>query len=291
MISIIIINYFQKELTKQCVQSIKQNLRSYPVEIIVINNSPTEDLVELQTKFENVTIIPNENRGYSQANNLGASLSSGEYLFFLNADTIIKSDFLETFLKEFSDKKFGAAGLKLYNTDETFQLSFWKENTFLNEITNKNEEKKFRKRDINFISKKEKEFTDTTEVDWVTGAAMVIRKKEFKEAGGFDENYFLYYEDADICKTFKKKGYKNFFFPGSNIVHYKGENVNRKNRNDSYYYSKKSQLYYYKKNNDSINNIALRLYLISKTAAAYLLTFNRTNLKILKMVCGMGTND
>ena len=286
MISIIIVNFNQKRFLKPCLGSIYENFRSYPFEIIVVNNSPSEDLKDLQTEY-GFKLIQNENRGYSQANNLGVTHSSGKYLFFLNADTLIRSDFLKDFADRFSGKDFGAAGIKLYNEDETFQLSFWKENTFFNEAENKKDEKHFRERDKDYMADKEGKYGDIKEVDWVTGAAMIIPKDVFKKINGFDEKYFLFYEDADICKTLSDSGYKNYFYPFSSTVHYKGENVNPEFRSNSYYYSKESQLIYYKKHNNLLNNMLLRLYLFIRFSFLYMTTFKKINLRILKLTLGI----
>jgi len=286
MISIIIVNFNQKRFLKLCLGSIYENFRSYPFEVIVVNNSPAEDLKDLQSEF-GFKLLQNENKGYSQANNLGASHSSGEYLFFLNADTLIRSDFLYDFAERFSGKDFGAAGMKLYNEDGTFQLSFWKENTFFNEIKNKKDEKRFRERDKDYMSDKEREYREIKEVDWVTGAAMIIRKDVFNKIRGFDEKYFLFYEDADICKTLSDSGYKNYFYPFSNIMHYKGENVNSDFSDNTYYFSKESQLIYYKKNNGLLDNLLIRIYLFMKFSLLYLTSFRKIYLRILKLTLGI----
>lgn len=286
MISIIIVNFNQRRFLKPCLGSIYDNLGTYPFEVIVVNNSPAEDLKDLQTEF-GFKLIQNENRGYSQANNLGVTHSSGKYLFFLNADTLIRSDFSKDFTDRFSGKDFGAAGLKLYNEDGTFQLSFWEENTFYCEIKNKNEEKHFRERDKDYMSDMERKYREIKEVDWVTGAAMIIRKDVFQKIKGFDEKYFLFYEDADICKTLSDSGYKNYFYPFSSLIHYKGENVNPDFRSNSYYYSKESQLIYYKKHNNLLNNMLLRLYLFVKFSFLYMTTFKKINLRIIKLTLGI----
>ena len=286
MISIIIVNFNQKKFLKPCLGSIFENFRTYPFEVIVVNNSPAEDLKDLQSEF-GFKLIQNENKGYSQANNLGASHSSGEYLFFLNADTLIRSDFLNDFAERFSGKDFGAVGLKLHNEDGTFQLSFWKENNFFNEIENKKDEKHFSERDKDYMTKKEREYLEIKEVDWVTGAAMIIRKDVFQKIKGFDEKYFLFYEDADICKTLSDSGYKNYFYPFSNIMHYKGENVNSEFNDSTYYFSKESQLIYYKKHNGLLNNLIIRVYLFVKFSFLYLTSFRKIYLRILKLTLGI----
>ncbi|MBK8550802.1 MAG: glycosyltransferase family 2 protein [Ignavibacteria bacterium] len=287
MISVIIINYKQKKFTESCVASVYDNIKSTSFEVIVINNSPEDDLSGLEKTYEELKVVSNVNKGFSQANNLGAKHSKGDYLFFLNADTVIRSDFTKEFLSMFGSKEFGAVGLKLYNEDGTFQLSTGKEINFFNEIKNKEDEQRFRERDNEFIGSKEKEFDKVTEADWVTGAAMIIRKVVYEKAGGFDESYFLYYEDADICKRLQKEGLKNYFYPDSDIVHLKGENENPEFRTDTYYYSKESQLNYYKKHNGVIDNVLLRSYLLIKFTLKYIFSFNKLYLKIVKAVLGM----
>ena len=287
MVSIIIINYHQKDLLFKCVDSIYSTITSYPFETIIINNSADEDVNHLSNKYNNLKIIENRNEGFSQANNIGTGQSNGEYLLFLNADTIVKNDFLKNSIEIFEDENIGAVGLKLYNEDGTFQLSFWKENTFFKEIQNKKNEKAFKQRDFNVIGRFENEYQNVSEVDWVTGAAMLIRKKVFNKVGGFDEDYFLFYEDADICLRMKKAGYKIIFYPFSKILHLKGENINEQFIKTTYLYSKQSQLIYYKKHNRLINRFLLRTYLMVKFLFLSLFTLKKINFRILLMVLGL----
>lgn len=289
MVSVIIINYKQGELLRKCVKTIFEKISSYPFEIIIVNNSPEEDLSSIRTNSE-VEILVNENKGFSQASNLGVKHSNGEYLFFLNADTIIRNDFLKDSIEKLKDESVGAIGLKLCNDDGSFQLSFWKENTFLNEIRNKRDERLFQHRNRNEIQKIESRYTNVSEVEWVSGAAMLIRKEVFNKIGGFDEDYFLFYEDADICKGLKNAGYKIMFYPFSEIVHLKGENVNERFSDETYFYAKQSQLIYYRKHNNLLNRFFLRIYLISKFSLLSTLTFKKINFEILLLTLGLRTS-
>ena len=282
MVSIIIINYKQKDLVRNCVQSIRKVIRS-PYEIIIVNNSP-EEIIEVR---EGVNVIPNENRGFSQANNLAATQAKGEYLLFLNADTEIRNDFLEGAVKALDEKNTGAKGMKMYNPDGTFQLSFWEENTFSNEKMNKRSEEKFRARDAEFIDQVEKSYSDIKKVDWVSGAAMLIKKDIFEKIGGFNEDYFLFYEDADLCKRLTDAGYVIYFYPESDIIHLKGENVNEEFSGKTYFYAKQSQLLYYQKHNSLFQRLLLRLYLLTKFGFKYLTSFRSIYLKIILLVLGL----
>ena len=282
MVSIIIINYRQKELVLACVDSIRKMIRS-PYEIIIVNNSP-EEIIDTS---EGINVVPNENRGFSQANNLAAAQAKGEYLLLLNADTEVRNDFLNGAVAALKKKDAGTMGMKMYNTDGTFQLSFWEENTFSNEKINKQNEEKFRNRDTDFINQVEENHSGVTEVDWVSGAAMLMRKDIFVKVGGFDEDFFLFYEDADLCKRIKEAGYGIYFYPKSDIVHLKGENVNEEFSSKTYFYAKQSQLLYYKKHNPLFQRMFLRVYLLTKFGFKYLTSFKSIYLKIVLLTLGL----
>lgn len=277
-ISVIIINYKQRDFAFNCVDSVRKNLKC-SFEIIVVNNSPEDDL----SKIEGVTILNNLNKGFSQANNLAATYAKGEYLFFLNADSILKKDFSQDFLEVFNRMEFGAAGLGLVYPDGRYQLSYWKENKFSNEIKNKNIETAFIKNDIAVINDHTGNNT-IKEVDWVSGAALIIKRETFESVSGFDENFFLFYEDADLCKRLYDKGLKSYYFPFNGLIHYKGENVNKRFFSETYYFSKKSQILYYKKHNRLYERILLRIYLLVKFTFRGITEKREINRKILKLL-------
>lgn len=284
MVSIIIINFKQKKYLADCIDSIFNSIKSVEFEIIIINNSPEEKLNEIVEKYNSVRVIDNSNFGFSQGNNLGARNAKGEYLFFLNPDTIIKKDIFKDFFETFSNRNYGAVGFKLFYPDGTFQISFGLENNIKNEKINKKSEKSFNKRDKVFMNEVETLYSEPEEVDWVSGAAMIMKKVVFDVIGQFDERYFLYYEDADLCKRLKDMGYQVYFFPYSEIIHFKGENTNEEFNEEAYYYSKKSQLHYYKKYNSLMQNIMLRFYLFVKFLFKYLTGFKKVNFRILQLV-------
>lgn len=282
MISIIIINYKQKKFSIACIESIYETIRSVPFEIILINNSPEDDFSELSKRFENITVISNENKGYSQANNVGAKNSQYEFLLFLNADTIFVIDPFKDLFRLMDKRNYGAVGLKLFNKDDTFQLSIGIFNSLQGEVENKSCEKYFRQRNLPKMLEIENKYCEIKIVDWVSGAAMFMKKSVFNDIGGFDERFFLYYEDADLCKRLEMKGYHNYFYPFSKIVHYKGENVNAA-FDSTYYHSKVSQILFYKLHNNLFNNIVLRAYLFAKFFFLSIATFKKVNFKILKL--------
>ena len=169
--------------------------------------------------------------------------------------------------------------------DGRYQLSYWNENNFSNEIKNKKLEKAFKKNDRKVTDKYTQENV-IKEVEWVSGASLIVRRDVFESINGFDEDYFLFYEDADLCKRLTKRGYKIYYFPFEGLVHFKGENVNTLFITDTYYYSKKSQLIYYKKHNNLFNRILLRSYLFLKYLFRIMIERNDINKKILKLLLG-----
>lgn len=289
LISIIIVNYFQMEFITGCVRSIANRLSADDYELIAVNNSPAEDLGNLKEIAPGISIFENSNRGFPHANNLAAKYATGRYLLFLNPDTLVEDGFIEEFRKLRLPQDFGIGGLRLYNPDGSVQLSYWKENTFVNEIMNKSDEKRQKNRNANAGNITARE--DISGVDWVSGASMLIEKELFMKIGGFDESFFLFYEDADICKRVHDTGRKIYYLPVGEIIHYKGENVNERFSSDTYYYAKESQLNYYRKHNGIADRFFLRAYLFLKFSARYLGGFRKIDKDILKLLLGKRRND
>ncbi|MCI0449940.1 MAG: glycosyltransferase family 2 protein [Chlorobi bacterium] len=263
MISIIIVNYRQKDFLAKCVQSIYSNLNNNNFEVIIVNNSKEENLSDLKKSFH-LQIIESENTGFSKANNLAAKVVKGEHLLFLNADMEIVNDFTEDLINKFQNTDFGAVGLKLQYKDGRFQNSFGLFPTILNEYRNKKTELAFRKNHLKFIKERESKYSEIKEVEWVTGAALYIKKNTFDKVGGFDERFFLFYEDIDLCFRLHKSGFKNYFYPYSKIIHHKGENLRKEFKKESGKIQKESRILYYILHNKSFQLLLLKIYFFFK---------------------------
>ncbi|MBI5403114.1 MAG: glycosyltransferase family 2 protein [Ignavibacteriae bacterium] len=282
--SIIIINYKQEELLKKCLSSIYSIFKSEPFEVIVINNSKEDKLPPFN--LPNFRIIESENYGYANANNTGAGKAKGKYIFFLNADTEIRNDFLAEFDKAFGNLEFGAAGLKLVYPDGSFQPSCYLKNNFFNEIKNKKLEQIFKSGSETEKKEIEKKYAEIRKVDWVSGAAFIVKRNIFESVGGFDERFFLFYEDADLCKRLSDKGYGIYYYPCGEVIHLKGENANRNFNDVTYYFSKKSQILYYKIHNNLFQRFLIRGYLLARFSILCLINPSRINIFILKFLLG-----
>ncbi|KFC19774.1 glycosyltransferase family 2 protein [Chryseobacterium sp. FH1] len=225
-VSVIIVHYQVKDLLRNCILSINRYFQGFDYEIIVVDNdSPNPEWKVLINEFHNVHFIElKENLGFSKANNIGVRSANGEYVFILNPDTEIEGDYFKEIL-DFADsqKKIGALGLRMHDTDGTFLPeskrsvpalinSFEKLFTKLN-----NDSKTYYRNDV--------AETEIAEVEVMTGANLLMKKSLYEEVGGFDERYFMYGEDIDLCYTILRKGYRNIYYGKYSILHYKGEST------------------------------------------------------------------
>lgn len=246
MLSIIIVNYKSLAQLKICLRSISEKMAALEHEVIVSNND-TEPIQET-LPGSNVKLLEiNRNIGFGSACNIGAREARGKYLCFLNPDTkIISSDFKKLPEKFEIDQRLGIISPKLLTENGTSQhWSFGRDPTLWQTIKNNLLPKKNFSRDLPF------------EVDWVSGAALFIRKNLFEKLGGFDENFFMYFEDIDLCKRAKRLSFKISIFPEFKIIHSGGESFENKKTQKKYYYA--SQDLYFLKHFGKFSHFLLKL--------------------------------
>lgn len=220
-LSIIIPSWNTEMLLRQCLKSI-----SAKFEIIVVENGSTDGSAEMVKKeFPEVILIENkENVGFGKANNQAAIKAKGDYLLFLNSDTIVKESSLEQLIGFLdNNQEVGAVSPLLLNEDGSFQLdpcylkfpsplgSFVYYNKILRPIF-------FRLFPSFLLSARD--FINPVEVDQLPGAALMIRKKIFDKTGGFDIRFPIYFEDTDLSFQIRKQGMKLFIIPQAKITHF-----------------------------------------------------------------------
>jgi O-antigen biosynthesis protein len=214
-VSIIIPMYNQLEYTYYCIRSINEHEELRDYEVIIANDNSTESTEFLERHLENVNIITNEkNLGFLKNCNNAAKHARGEYLVFLNNDTVIRKGWLSELLLVFEKyKDVGLVGSKLVYPDGTLQEAggiIWQNGTGWNFGRNDNPDKP----QYNYIK----------EVDYISGASVMIKKSLWEDIGGFDEHYSpAYYEDTDLCFAVRNKGYKVMYTPFSEVVHFEGK--------------------------------------------------------------------
>jgi GT2 family glycosyltransferase len=213
-VSIIILSYNTEKLLKDCLTSLFSRIDKTSFEVIVVDNASSDDSVAMVKKdFPKVAIVENDtNLGFAKGCNIGVKEAQGEYLLFLNSDTKLTDDPLPAMLSVFDQhKKVGVVGGLLKNTDGTYQRSFGEFYTLKNVFV------------LLFGGEKQelKRFSpDTTkQVDWVSGGFLLVKKEVFEQVGGYNEAYFMYIEDMDLCFSVKKRGYEVWFTPDAVVGH------------------------------------------------------------------------
>jgi GT2 family glycosyltransferase len=229
-LSIIITSYKKAELLALCINSIKKNIsKEIDYEIIVADSETEESTSDLmRDKFPKITFLGNKkNQGFGRLVNQGVKNSSGEYLFVINHDIIIKGSAIQRLLEFIKNNKtIGLVSPKLINFDgrtqpSAFKFYSWKtiiyRRTFLGKFA-------FAKKYLDkFLLKEEMASGEIVDVDWVMGSAMMMSKQAVDTVGSMDKNFFMYFEDVDWCRRFWENSYRVVYNPTVTVAHYHGK--------------------------------------------------------------------
>ncbi len=225
-ISFLIVTYNNEKSIEKCLTSLIKNLPDRS-QIIVVDNSSSDETVNVLKKFGNKIKLfqSNQNLGYGKANNLAQSKATGEYIFILNPDTEIKKPIFDEMMNFYqSDQTIGLVVPKLILPKGEVQASIKKLPTVWGAF------KEYILGNKHSYSEYAPDMNTPTQIEAAYGAAMLIKKSLFEKLGGFDERYFLYYEDIDLCRKLKRIGKKIFYFPKAEITHLVGGSATDKNR-------------------------------------------------------------
>lgn len=232
LLEVIIVSYNTKDLLKNCLDSlfkclISENLVLKSMVTVVDNASTDNSVLMVRNSFPRVKIIENKiNYGFAKANNLAVKISKAEFIFLLNSDTVVHKFALTNLLKVINeDKKIQAIGPKLLNFDGTLQQSMGFSPTFVNLLN-----WMFFIDDLPFISgflhpyhlQGKKWYKNQSEIDWISGAALLFRRKITDKIGRLDEEIFMYGEEVEWCYRIKLSGGKIVYLPDAQITHLGG---------------------------------------------------------------------
>jgi len=228
-VSIIILHYTDKKLTMDCLNSIKElDKKNLKIEMIIINNNPQENLEDLKKRFSTFTFLETgENLGFAEGNNVGiryALKNNADFVFLLNNDTLIDKNSLVRLIEAADlDIRNGILGPKIYFAPGfEFHKNRYKKNERGKVIwyaggTMNWQDVIARHRGVDEVDRGQYEKIEET--NFVSGCAMLIKKEVFEKIGLLDKNYFLYYEDNDLCQRAKKAGFKIIFVPQAIVWH------------------------------------------------------------------------
>jgi len=230
-LSIIIVSYNVGSYLRQCLQSVFQSEVVTSYEVIVVDNYSLDDSCQIvKEEFPQVKLIQNKNNhGFARAANQGVRYSRGKYVCFLNPDTLLSHDSLSTLLNNYeSHPEIGCLGPKILNPDGSLQLACKRSIPNLQSAFFKltglstlfPHSKKFGQYNLSYLDENK-----IHKVEAVSGSCMMIRKDIFDKTGGFDESFFMYGEDLDLCYRISRLGANIIYNPNTTIIHYKGESV------------------------------------------------------------------
>lgn len=255
-VSVIFVNYNDKVYLKECLSSLEESALHFRLELIVVDNNSSDGSQEfIRSHFPRVKLICNsENKGFAKASNQGIRESQGDFLLFLNTDTIVSSEALSLLLQEIkANPQVGAVGPALLKGENQHQVSFGRRVSFGSEFLQKSLFNPYYKLMLKHSRKKK-------EVGWLSAACLLAKKDVLEEVYMFDENFFLYFEDIDLCLRIREKGWKLVYIPQAEVFHKGGATTSSLVVSSRHEY-RKSQLYFYQKHNSRGSLFLLRIYL------------------------------
>lgn len=232
MLSVIIVNYFSEDYLQACLPALKKSLvlTETKHEIIIVDNSADKKEFDHRIlKDCPATVIKSPcNSGFSRANNMGTRQARGQYLLFLNPDTVIGEDTIQVLLQFFRTNQNIGAVIPLILTDFKGERQVNACGTFPGMITNIARALSLHKffpgsAFFNRVHYTDSDFSENKVVDWVAGTCLMVAHKVFDSVEGFDEKIFMYYEDVDLCLRIARKGLRNCVCVDTSIVHFGGE--------------------------------------------------------------------
>jgi GT2 family glycosyltransferase len=221
-LSVVVVNYHHWDETASLVRQLRASsaLRHGDAEVIVVdNNSPRHPLLRRLRRLPGVSLRRwRRNRGFAQAVNEGCRLARGDWLLLLNPDVTLAPNFLSRALRTaerraIEEPDLGVVGFRLLNPDGTNQPSTGPFPTLTGTIARLVLPRRLRK--YNLLSPAE-----AGPVDWATGCCLLVRRSCWEQLGGFDRDFFLYYEDVDLCRRARTAGWRVAFEPGVSAVHH-----------------------------------------------------------------------
>lgn len=247
-LSISIVNFRSENFIEKCLASVFKYFPAQELEVIIVNNDEKENLEEIKKTFPEIKIIDHKkNVGFGAGHNLGAKEAKGEIILFLNPDAELEG-YVEPVINLLKDEKVGIVGPRLLDSRGKTQKWSAGMETSLGGILKNN----FGFPAGRYIWKSKK----NKSAGWVSGTALFIKKNLFEEIGGFDENFFMYYEDEDLCKRVREAGKKVVFSPEVEVRHLGGKSAICKKTQKKYFYE--SQDYYFQKHLGGWQLVALK---------------------------------
>jgi len=223
-ISIIIVNYKSRGLTLSCLKSIKEaDWSALSHEIIVVDNASNDYLQDiLAWQYPEVEFVQSKiNLGMGGGNNLGLARAKGKYLVIMNPDTLVfKDTFKQLYGYMEANQEVGVVGPKQFSPDKSIQASCFRWHSLLTPLYRRTFlGGMFGQKDLARFLMVDFDKNQTMDVDWLLGSFLFMRRSALEQVGGFDQRFFLYFEDTDLCRRFWQKNWRVVYCPDASIIH------------------------------------------------------------------------
>jgi GT2 family glycosyltransferase len=239
-VSIIIVSWNVADLLDHCLSSIRAFCTNFSYEVIVVDSASSDNSVAMvRSKHPEVTLIAEpENVGFTKGNNIGLAAATGKHILYLNPDVELIEDAIGPMLEYLeAHADVGVVGCKLLNTDRSHQSSigrYLRLSSLVHEYYLREKGEKFR------VSHPDQ----ATTVEVVLGACMLVRGEQVRAINGFDERYFMYQEETDMCLTLHRQGFHTVYLPTVAMIHHGSQSSTKsaESRQRTLHENRKSQV-------------------------------------------------
>lgn len=260
-LAIILVTFNVRADLEKCLASFVGQTDPFPTTITVVDNASSDGTVQmLRERWPMVRVIEaGGNLGFARANNLGIRATASEFVLFLNPDTIIPPGSIPTLVRGLAThREAAAAGPRIIDQRGFPEISFGSVHGPLGELQQKVMRSLYRRRVRRVVRAIDRSARTAGEREWLTGACLAVRRADLEAVGLFDERFFMYMEDVDLCLRLRRRGRKLLFVPQSEILHLRGRSAVRNPAVEEM--RRRSQIAYYEKHHPLLLP-ALRFYL------------------------------
>ena len=229
-LAIIIVTYNSKQEIDACLDSLVGHTAPFPTTITIVDNQSADGTAaHVRERWPMVEVIESGgNVGFAKANNLGIKATSSDYVLLMNPDTVSPPGAIQTLVRGLASHPDAAiAGARLLSERGFPELSWGTPISPYNELKTMIFSRLYLRKVRRLVRKMDKLSRVAREVDWVSGACMVIRRPDLEAVGLMDERYFMYYEDVDLCLAIQERGRKVLYIAGAEVLHYRGKSAAR----------------------------------------------------------------
>jgi hypothetical protein len=270
-VAVVVVSFEAREALLAGLASLRAHA-SLPIETVIVDNASTDGSVDaVRAADPRVVVIANpENVGFARACNQGWRASRAPLVLFLNPDAEVTPGAVETLVRLLEERpEVGAAGPRTRSADGAIQVSTGPDLAPFAELRQRRLVLGVARRDATALAEAEALHAREHEADWVSGSCLIARRTALEAVAGFDERFFLYEEDADLCRRLRAAAWRVLFTPAAEVRHRLGQSMAKAPRRARLEYDR-SHLLYYRKHGGPAARVFLRLLLLSRGLAGWL---------------------